>query len=120
MTLYLLPTGGIFASGAKEPLPTTVHIVSVDKPQCEVQIGDKTIYATDSAFTLPVDLPSGIHILKVDGRRCEGLYVAHGQVRPVGVDFRELLPALSRIGAIERRLDDLEKRYKQTKVNYLF
>lgn len=120
MTLYLLPTGGIFASGAKEPLPTTVHIVSVDKPQCEVQIGDKTIYATDSAFTLPVDLPSGIHILKVDGRRCEGVVVTSGKVKAVGMDFRDLLPSLRHLCALEARLTALEEKYKETKVNYLF
>ena len=119
MKLYLLPTGGVFGSAMREILPADVYIHPCDKPQCEVQIGKEIYHATDGKLTLPM-LADGIHTVKVDGKPCEGLYVAHGQVRPVGLDFRELLPALSRIGAIERRLDDLEERYKQTKVNYLF
>ncbi len=120
MKLYLLPTGGIFGSAMRETLPATLRILPCDKPQCEVQIGKETFYSTDGALTLPESLTDGIHTVKVDGKHCEGLFVTRGQVRPVGVDFRDLLPALSHVCALESRLAALEEKYKETKVNYLF
>lgn len=120
MKLYLLPTGGVFGSATGERLPATVRILPCNKPQCEVQIGKETLYATDGVLTLPESLTYGIHAVKVDGKHCEGLLVTRGQVRPVGIELRDLLPTLSHLCALESRLAALEEKHKETKVNYLF
>ena len=96
MTLYLV-------------LPYGKHAVLLD---------GKSV-GTGESFTLSAGLSTGVHALKVDGRICEGILIKNGTARPAGADFRVLLPAITRLMALESRVQVLEEQARKAEVNWL-
>lgn len=118
MTLYILQGCGIFADASEEKLPATVRIVRGGEC-CEVSLDGVPQTVRDACFTLPEGLRNGTHTLKVNGRACEGIVVKQSCVRAAGMDFRRLLPALSRVYELDERLRALEKKAEDSQVDWL-
>lgn len=118
MRLYILRGFGVFGDASEETLPARLSIVSGDAVN-EVCLDDVSLTVRDKMADLPANLKDGVHNLKVNGRACEALVVKHGRVRPAGEDFRRLLPVLSHLCALERRLCALEGRAKEKEIDWL-
>ena len=118
MTLYVLQGRGIFGAASEETLPAPVQIRCAEEVE-EVRLDGDVLHCIGDQITLPDSLKDGIHVLKVNGRACEGVYVKKGKVRPAGEDLRRLLPAIFRIYELDLRLHALERKASEKEVYWL-
>lgn len=118
MILYMVQGRGLFGAASEETLPTAVHMVRAGE-NCEVRLDGVALPVRGGVVDIPATLTDGVHELKVNGRACEGLAVKRGKVRPVGEDFRRLLPAIARIYELEERLRALEEKAQEKQVDWL-
>lgn len=119
MTLYLMRTGGLFSTGAAEPLPVVIRIIGKGKDARVTLDGLDVPTMRDGSVPLQAVLKDGVHTLAVDGVSCEGITVRDGMVRPAGTDLRPLVPEIARLMGLEDRVRALEEKAKQNEVNWL-
>ncbi len=114
MKLYIFGSVGFFATERPTPLPAHVEL---DGEAERVLLDGSTELAIEgSGFTLPPGLSQGSHIICVDGAICEPVRVQGNNVRPAGVDLRQLLPQLQHLF---ERVRALEAAAGQKQINWL-